>query len=231
MYGMTAAAQTTMCRKRVRPRSGTSGAGKANRSATSAHTESLRRKLEAATAQALEDARVGLTVLIGLSFVPTLVMLGSLVLDVVAGTSLNLSTEWFFYAKFLALAAAMLWAVIFLAPARAFSWWFNQPRTSFSLKRVRPVVDAIAVYAALLMGVAVWTMPAPPGPPEFSVPGPEVYQAQRAMLELRLMALHCMSHASPPYCSRPDVLRIQARYYLQWLEEVPGIFEGRRDCV
>jgi hypothetical protein len=47
------------------------------------------------------------------------------------------------------------------------------------------------------------------------------------MLELRLMALHCMVHPSPPHCSRPDVLRIQARYYLKWLEEVPGIFEGR----
>src|SRR5215471_13017201 len=113
MNSMTAAAQTTMSRKRVaRPRSWTSGAGKANRSAASAHTESLRRKLEAATAQALEDARVGLTVLIGLSFAPTLVMLGSLVLDLVASTSLNLSTEWFFYGKYLAFAAAMLWAVI-----------------------------------------------------------------------------------------------------------------------
>jgi hypothetical protein len=191
----------------------TSGAGKANRSAASAHTESIRRKLETATAQALEDARVGLTVLIGLSFAPTLVMLGSLVLDVVAGTSLNLSTEWFFYAKFLALGAALLWAVLFLAPARALSWWLNGPKRSFSLKRIRPVIDAIAVYVALLMGVVVWTMPAPPGPAEFPIPGPEVYQAQRAMLELRLMALHCMNHASPPHCSRPDVLRIQARAF------------------
>jgi hypothetical protein len=64
-------------------------------------------------------------------------------------------------------------------------------------------------------------------PPEFPIPGPEVYQAQRAMLELRLMALCCILDPSPPHCSRPDVLRIQAKYYLQWLEEVPGIFEGR----
>jgi len=125
----------------------------------------------------------------------------------------------------------MLWAVLFLAPAHALSWWFNQPRTSFSPKRVRPVVDAIAVYIALLMGVAAWTMPAPPGPPEFPIPGPEVYQTRRAMLELHLIAVRCMLHPSPPHCSRPDVLRIQARYYLKWLEEVPGIFEGRHSWV
>jgi hypothetical protein len=203
----------------------------AKRTAARAQPESLRRKFEEATAQALEDARVGLTVLIGLSFAPTLVMLGSLVLDAVAGTSLNIPTDWFFYAKLLALGAAVLWAVLFLAPTRALSWWLNEPKRSFSLRRMRPVVDAIAVYVALLMGVVVWSMPAPPGPPEFTVPGPEVYQAQRAMLELRLMALRCILDPSPPHCSRPDVLRIQARYYLKWLEEVPGIFEGRHSWV
>ena len=45
------------------------------------------------------------------------------------------------------------------------------------------------------------------------------------------MALRCILDPSPPHCSRPDVLRIQAGYYLKWLEEVPGIFEGRRDWV
>jgi hypothetical protein len=60
-------------------------------------------------------------------------------------------------------------------------------------------------------------------PPEFAVPSPEVYKAERAMIELRLMALHCMQ-ASPPHYSRPDVLRIKAQYFLKWLEEVPGIF-------
>src|SRR5215471_1506157 len=121
VHRMTAA-QTPMSRKpvaryRSRAAGASCGAGNVNRSA--AFARPLRRKFEEATAQALEDARVGLTVLIGLSFAPTLVMLGSLVLDVVAGTSLNLSTEWFFYANFLALAAAVLWAVLFLAPARA----------------------------------------------------------------------------------------------------------------
>src|SRR5262249_60433874 len=113
-------------------------------------------------------------------------------------------------------------------------------KRSFSLKRIHPVVDAVAVYVALLMGVVVWNMPPPPGPPEmppppgppeFTVPGPEVYQAQRAMLELRLLALRCILDPSPPHCSRPDLLRIQARYYLRWLEEVPGIFEGRHSWV
>jgi hypothetical protein len=60
-----------------------------------------------------------------------------------------------FYAKFLALGAGLLWAVLFLAPARALSGWFNGPKTSFSLKRIRPVVDALAVYVALLMGIVV----------------------------------------------------------------------------
>jgi hypothetical protein len=48
------------------------------------------------------------------------------------------------------------------------------------------------------------------------------------MIELRLMALHCMKDPSPARCSRPDIQRIRARFYLKWLEEAPGIFEGRR---
>ena len=97
VHRMTAA-QTPMSRKRgARSRSTAAGAscgtGNVNRSA--AFARPLRRKFEEATAQALEDA-------IGLTFAPTLVMLGSLVLDVVVGASLDLSTEWFFYAKFLA---------------------------------------------------------------------------------------------------------------------------------
>jgi len=30
---------------------------------------------------------------------------------------------------------------------------------------------------------------------------------------------------SPAHCSRPDIQRIHW-YYLKWLDEVPGIFEG-----
>jgi hypothetical protein len=92
-----------------------------------------------------------------------------------------------------------------------------------------PEQDALAVYVALLLGVAVWNMSPPPGPPEFAIPGPEVYRAQRTVLELRLMALHCIKDASPARCSRPDVQRIQAHYFLKWLDEVPGIFEGEPD--
>lgn len=65
-------------------------------------------------------------------------------------------------------------------------------------------------------------MPLPRGPPEFAVPDPEVYKAERSKIELRLMALHCMQDPSPPHCS-PDVLRIKAQCFLKWLEEVPGI--------
>ena len=145
---MTAAVQRPISRKRVaRSLSGasvaSSRAGKANRSAVPAQPESFRRKLEKATAQALEDTNVGLVVLIDLSFAPTPVMLGSTALNVVTVTSVNIATEWCFDAKYLALTAGLLWAVLFLAPSRALSWWFNGPKTSFSLKRIRPVVDAL----------------------------------------------------------------------------------------
>jgi hypothetical protein len=42
------------------------------------------------------------------------------------------------------------------------------------------------------------------------------------------MALRCMEDATPAHCSRPDIRRIQVRYYLKWLDEAPGAFEGRR---
>ena len=96
----------------------------------------------------------------------------------------------------------MLWAALFLAPAGVLSWWLNGSSTEMiSSKRIRPVVGAIAVYAALFLAVsAVWNMPSSPRPPEFEIPRPEVYQVRLAMLELRLIALQCMKDASPPRC-------------------------------
>ena len=60
------------------------------------------------------------------------------------------------------------------------------------------------------------------------MPGPDVYQAELAMIKLRIMALRCMEDTTPAHCSRPDIRRIKVRYYLKWLDEAPGAFEGRR---
>src|SRR5689334_21583071 len=210
-----------------------SGVDKAQRSAAAAPPDRFRHKLAKAAAQACEDAYVGLMVLTGLFFTPTLVMLASAGIDKAAGTALSgLANAWYPQAKLAAIAAEMLWAVLFLAPAGVLSWWLSAQsgEMSISCKRIRPVVDAIAVYATLFIGVAaVWNMPSSPRPPEFEIPGPEVYQARLAMLELRLIALHCMKDASPPRCTRPDIQRIQAHYYLEWLEKAPSAFERERD--
>jgi hypothetical protein len=81
---------------------------------------------------------------------------------------------------------------------------------------------------ATLVGVEVWNMPPPPGPPEFDVPRTDVYSAELAIINLKLMALRCMQDASPTHCSRPDIRRIQVRYYLEWLDQAPAAFEGER---
>jgi hypothetical protein len=76
--------------------------------------------------------------------------------------------------------------VLFLAPAALLARCL---RTSFGARpvrvptksRVRPIFNALAVYGATLVGVAVWNMPPPPGPLEFVVPGPDVYGARLAI--------------------------------------------------
>jgi hypothetical protein len=156
-------------------------------------------------------------------------MLGSFGVDAVAGTSLGKVVEdWLFVVKGLAVVAAAAWAMLFYAPAALLARLLDAPRHTYSPKRVRPIVDAVVVYLAVLVGVAVWNMLRLPIPPDVVVPRPEVHRANLAIIELRLMALRCMKDASPAHCSRPDIQRIQARYYLKWLEEVPGAFEGRR---
>jgi hypothetical protein len=184
-------------------------------------------------AQALEYAWVGLIVLTGLFFAPTLLLFASAGIDKLAGTSFSsVANAWLLEAKLAAITAEMLWAALFLAPAGVISWSLNgsSATSGVSFSWIGPVVDAIGVYAAVFLGVAaVWNLPSSQGPPEFEIPRPEVYQAQLAMLELRVMALQCMKDASPPRCARPDVQRIQAHYYLKWLEEIPGAFEGEQN--
>jgi hypothetical protein len=92
---------------------------------------------------------------------------------------------------------------------------------------VRSIINALTVYMATIVGVAVWNMPPPPGPPEFVVPGPDVHSARLAILKLQLMALHCMKDPSPAHCSRQDIRHIQARYFLEWLEKAPPALESR----
>jgi hypothetical protein len=185
-------------------------------------------------AQALEDAWVGLIVLTGLFFAPTLLLFASAGIDKLASTSVSRVVDaWLLEAKLAAITAEMLWAALFLAPAGVLSWSLNgsSAERTVAFSWIRPVVNAIGVYAAVFLCVAaVRNMPSSlQGPLEFEIPRPEIYRARLAMLELRVMALQCMKDASPPRCSRPDVWRIQAQYYLKWLEEMPGAFEGERD--
>jgi hypothetical protein len=161
-------------------------------------------------------------------------MLGLIGIDTVASTSIsNLTSDWFIRAKLTALGAGLVWGLLILAPAALLAMCL---RTSFDAcldlmltkPRVRPIVNALAVYVATLVGVEVWNMPPPPGPPEFDVPRTDVYSAELAIINLKLMALRCMQDASPTHCSRPDIRRIQVRYYLEWLDQAPAAFEGER---
>jgi hypothetical protein len=181
----------------------------------------LRRKLVEGAEWAVCDALVGRMVFCAIYFGSTWVMLGLLGFDTVAGTSIyNLTSDLILRAKLTALGAGLVWGLLILAPAALLAWCV---RTSidasldrmFTRQYVRPTVDALAVYVAMLVGIAVWNAPPPPGPPEFVVPGPEVYQAELAMIKLRIMALRCMEDATPAHCSRPDIRRIQVRYYLK----------------
>jgi hypothetical protein len=236
---MSRPARAPTRRKRAgRPRgsTGSSAGGERARGKAVRVTESapaqLRHKLADKAGQARSDASVGLIAFAGLTFAPTWVMLGSIGVDAVTGTSLaKLVEDWLFVAKGLAMVAGAAWALLFYVPAALFARLLKAQRYTYSPKRIRPIVNAVAVYVAVLVGVIVWNMPPLPGPPDVVVPGPEVHRAELAMVKLRLMALQCMGDASPSHCSRPDVLRVQARYYLKWLEEVPGVFEGRRSNV
>ena len=156
--------------------------------------------------------------------------------DWLAGTSLMRGPDWVLPAKLTALAATLLWALLIFAPAATLSWALDAPSASAIrpplslLKRVRPIVGALALYGMLFGGALVWSN-MPPYEPwlgEFVMPGPDVRGARLAILGLEIKALDCMRDPSPAHCSRPDIQRIQARYYLKWLDEVPGIFEGRR---
>jgi hypothetical protein len=98
----------------------------------------------------------------------------------------------------------LIHALAALLAGRLRTWFDARRDLMLPWPRVRSIINALAVYVATLVGVAAWNMPPPPGPPEFVVPGPEVYSARLAIIKLQLMALHCMKDPSPAHCSRQD---------------------------
>jgi hypothetical protein len=181
-----------------------------------------------------------MVVFFALYFMPTWVMLALIGIDAVIGTSIfKLASDCFIRVKFTALGAGLVWGLVILAPAALVARLLRSglgaridPWAGGVLTKqlVRPIVGALAFCGTTLVGVQVWDhLPRiESGPPEFVVPAPDVRGARLALIRLEVMALDCMRDPSPTHCSRPDIQRIQARFYLKWLEEVPGIFEGRR---
>jgi hypothetical protein len=192
----------------------------------------LRRKLADGAAWAVHDAHVGTVVFFAIYFGSSWVALGGIAVDKVVGTSIC-NPDWFLRVKLTALGAGLVWGLLILAPAALLARYlrtssFDAWRDGITKRRVRPIVDALATYAAMLVAVMVWTATPPPGPAEFVVPGPQVYQARLAIINLQIMALRCLEDASPPHCSRPDIRHIQARYFLEWHDKAPpSAFDGR----
>ena len=241
------AGMATRRNRAARPRSSAPSGSRTNRTrlnATLTCPESasvrLRRKFAQGADWAARDARAGMVVLFAVYFGSTWLMLTLMGVDAVAGTSLlQLALGWFARIKITAIEACIVWGLLILAPAalvaRLTRRWLGaciDPWAGGFLTKqlVRPMVGALAVYGAMLLGAQLWDhLPTiERGPPEFVVPRPDVHGAQLAVIRLNIMALDCMGDPSPAHCKRPDIQRIQARYYLKWLQEVPNIFEGRR---
>src|SRR5262249_40401431 len=97
-------------------------------------------------------------------------------------------------------ANTAFWCLLILVPvaliARVLPRW-PDPRVDtwatgiFTKQVARPIVGALAFYGTSLVGVQVWDhLPRiERGPLEFAVPGPDVYRAELAIIELHLMAL------------------------------------------
>src|SRR5262245_7901035 len=117
-------------------------------------------------------------------------------IDAVPSTSLfKQALDWFATVKLTALGAGMVWSLFILAPAALFARVFDTWADGiFTKQLVRPIVGPLTFYWAALVGVQVWDhLPRiEKGPPEFAVPGPEIYRAELAIIELHLMALNCM---------------------------------------
>jgi hypothetical protein len=238
----------TRRKRAARPRSSApSGSSRANktrlkaaRTCPESASVRVRRKLAQGAEWAAHDARAGMVVLFAVYFGSTWLMLTLIGIDALAGTSLfKLAQGWFVRIKITAIGACIIWGLLILAPAALVAKltrrWLGaciDPWAGGLLTKqlVRPMVGALAFYGATLLGAQVWDhLPTiERGPPELVVPGPDVHGAQLAVIRLNIMALECMQDPLPAHCKRLDIQRIQARYYLKWLQEVPNIFEGRR---
>jgi len=196
----------------------------------------LERKLAQGAGLALSDCFVGLRAMFVLYFGISALLLASIPLDWLCGTSLaGISADWYIEIKLTVLAAALLWCVFFVAPAVACVSLLNAKPEKF-LWRARPIVGALALNAMLFVGYQVWDHipPRPPWPPEFIVPRTDIYGPRVAILKLEFMALRCMEDATPDDCRRPDIIRLQTRLFFELLDKVPGAadtFVGPRGWV
>lgn len=183
-----------------------------------------------AAALAAGDARLGAMTLIHLYFVALSLIVLATAFDMIAGTSLTrvIDTLWYPGIEVLAIGAVVIWAVVLWAPASALGRLFRVEPEEPRQRRVRPVVGAVVTYAALLAGVAVWHMPAPPRPPlEFVVPKTDTYAPKQLYFELQMLVLDCLQEGlreggMPNICKRPDL-------YRELMERYPNVFEGERD--
>src|SRR5262249_22019355 len=196
----------------------------------------LERKLAQGAGLALSDSYVGLKAMLALYFGIWALLLDSIPIGWLCGTSLTgISADRYIEIKLTQLAAALLWCIFFLAPAAACASLLNAEPEKSSW-RARPIVGAMALNAMLIVGYEVWDhIPArPPWPGEFIVPRTDIYGPRLAILKLELMALHCMEDATPAHCRRPDIIRLQTRLFFELLDKVPGAadtFVGPRGSV
>ena len=113
---------------------------------------------------ALSDCFVGLRVMCVLYFGISALLLASIPLDWLCGTSLTgISADWYIEIKLTVLAAALLWCVFLLAPAVACASLLNA-KPEKSSWRARPIIGALAFNAMLFVGYEVWHH-IPPRPP------------------------------------------------------------------
>jgi len=185
---------------------------------------------------ALSDCYVGLSAMFALYFGISALLLASIPLDWLCGTSLTgIWFDWYIEIKLTVMAAALLWCMFLLAPAAACTSLLNA-KPEKSSWRARPIVGALALNAMLFVGYETWhhIPPRPPWPGEFIVPQTDIYGPRLAILKLELMALGCMRDATPDHCRRSDIIRLQTRLFFELLDKVPGAadtFGGPRGRV
>ena len=179
-------------------------------------------------------------------------MLALFGVDWLLGTSLVSGPDWILQTKLTAIAAFFVWGIFLYAPANILAHFLEGPRDRklppwrSRLKRVRPMVGAIALCLGLYGGYQVFDH-APPLPQwegEYVTPKTDVWLAQSALRSFETLARKCLPevdafgirrwHAKvldtppppplSPRCNRPDVLdwarRWEARFLVEWATEL-----------